>query len=134
MSAGRWLRGLRPRPPGGRTNGLPAWAAVLGAGVALAALALVADRLFGSPLSMGSGYCTLEWVTVPDHALSLVAAPTATRTWTLEQAVRALSDTEVDTLPVLDDDRLAGVVTLAGIVRLDEILGSTRPEADDTSA
>ena len=315
-----WLT-LRTKALAGR---LPAWAAILGAGVALAALALVSDRLFGSPLSMGSGYRTLEWVTEPDHSLSLVAAlftirllatsatlagggvgglfvplviagavlgdgiatvahdetalfpligvaaflgagyrtplagvvfvaettgrpgfvvpgliasvasqlvmgdvsvsayqaagraghlerrlqlpvtaalesdvlatpadatltefeahhlmvsralevpvveghhylgmltveavrsvdpearaehtaadladrewPTATLTWTLEQAVRALSDTEVDTLPVLDDDRLAGVVTLAGIVRLDEILGSTRPETDDTSA
>lgn len=60
--------------------------------------------------------------------------PTAALDWTLEQAVRAMSDADVDTLPVLDQGRLAGIVTLAGILRLDEILGTTRPEADGAGA
>src|SRR5690606_34754175 len=54
--------------------------------------------------------------------------PVGDLTWTLEQAVQSLSTAEVDTLVVVDRGRLAGVVTLAGIVRLDEILGSTHPE------
>ena len=60
--------------------------------------------------------------------------PAADPGWTLEQAVRAMSDAEVDTLPVVDQGRLAGIVTLAGILRLDEILGTTRPEADGAGA
>lgn len=50
------------------------WIRVGVAGLSLAVLALVSERLFGSPLATGSGYRTLEWVTEPDHALPLVAA------------------------------------------------------------
>lgn len=56
--------------------------------------------------------------------------PTGELSWNLEEAVRAMSDAAVDTLPVLDDGRLAGIVTITGVLRLDEILGATRPDAD----
>ncbi len=54
--------------------------------------------------------------------------PTGELGWNLEKAVRAMSDAAVDTLPVLDGGRLAGVITITGVLRLDEILGATRPE------
>jgi len=59
------------------------------------------------------------------------AWPVGDLDWTLERAVQAMADGEVDTLAIVDRGRLAGVVTLAGIVRLDEILGSTRPDDPD---
>ena len=44
----------------------------------------------------------------------------------LEEALRAMDEHGVESLPVLDaDDRFVGVVGIADIVRLDQILGST---------
>jgi CIC family chloride channel protein len=61
--------------------------------------------------------------------------PVATLSWSLEQAVRAMNDRGVDSMPVLDHrDRFVGVVTVAAAVRLDEILhtGDRHTDREDT--
>lgn len=60
--------------------------------------------------------------------------PVGRLTWTLEAALRTMDDLGVESLPVLDDEgRFVGVVGVADIVRLDQILDSTqrRPEPAD---
>ena len=50
--------------------------------------------------------------------------------WTLEEALRAMDDHGVESLPVLDDEgRFVGVVGVADVVRLDQILDSTEGKA-----
>jgi CIC family chloride channel protein len=49
------------------------------AGAGLVVLLYVSNRVFGEPLSSGSGYRTLEWVTEPGHGLWLVLALLAVR-------------------------------------------------------
>jgi CIC family chloride channel protein len=61
--------------------------------------------------------------------------PVATLAWSLEQAVRAMNDRGVDSMPVLDHrDRFVGVVTVAAAVRLDEILhtGDRHTDQEET--
>lgn len=63
-------------------------------------------------------------VTDPDWPVGCLA-------WTLEDALRAMDDHGVESLPVLDDDdRFVGIVGIADIVRLDQILGSTERRPD----
>jgi CIC family chloride channel protein len=50
-------------------------------------------------------------------------APVADAGWSLRDALRVMEGTGVDRLAVVDNERLVGVVTVSGIVRLDEILG-----------
>jgi CBS domain-containing protein len=56
--------------------------------------------------------------------------PTARPSWTVEETVRAMDASDRDVLGVVDDGgRFVGIVTLADLVRLDEILGTTeQPE------
>ncbi len=57
--------------------------------------------------------------------------PVGRVSWTLEDALRAMDENGVETLPVLDaDDRFVGIVGIADVVRLDQILGSTTVEGD----
>lgn len=67
-----------------------------------------------------------EW---PSHLVSEVTDvdwPVARLSWSIERAVRTMDDNAVETLPVLDaDGRFVGVIGIADIVRLDEILKST---------
>lgn len=51
---------------------VPILARVLTAGGALAGLAVLTDRLYGEPLSMGSGYESIAWAGAHDHALGLL--------------------------------------------------------------
>lgn len=44
-----------------------------GAGVVLAGLAWASDAVFDAPLTLGSGYETVEWSIDPEHAFGLVA-------------------------------------------------------------
>jgi len=46
---------------------------VLAGGVLLAALAFLADTLFGAPLTIGPGFEAMDWVVGPDHGLGLIA-------------------------------------------------------------
>ena len=46
---------------------------VLIGGAVLAALVLVSDQLFGSPLTIGPGFEAMDWVVAPDHGLGLIA-------------------------------------------------------------
>lgn len=39
----------------------------------LAGLALIAEALFDSPLTIGPGFSAMEWVVAPDHGLGLIA-------------------------------------------------------------
>ncbi len=52
---------------------------ICGAGATLAALLVTSTWIFGSGLSSGSGYRTLEWVTEPGHGIGLVLALLAFR-------------------------------------------------------
>ena len=54
--------------------------------------------------------------------------PVGSTEWTLEQAITAMEDADVDVLPVADGDIFVGIVTTSDIVRLDEILGDRRKE------
>ncbi len=54
--------------------------------------------------------------------------PLGSTEWTLEQAITAMEDADVDVLPVADGDTFVGIVTTSDIVRLDEILGDRRKE------
>ncbi len=54
--------------------------------------------------------------------------PLGSTEWTLEQAITAMEDADVDVLPVADGDTFVGIVTTSDIVRLDEILGDRRSE------
>ncbi|MCB1014886.1 MAG: chloride channel protein [Acidimicrobiales bacterium] len=55
--------------------------------------------------------------------------PVGRLTWALEDAVRAMNEHEVETLPIVDDGQFVGVVTMSGLLHLDEILdsGEARP-------
>jgi len=46
---------------------------VVAGGAILAALALLADALFGAPLTIGPGFEAMDWVVGPDHGLGLIA-------------------------------------------------------------
>jgi predicted transcriptional regulator len=53
-------------------------------------------------------------------------APRALPTWSVEQAIRAMSDAGRDLLPVVDiDGTFVGIVTTTDLLRLDEILAAT---------
>jgi CBS domain-containing protein len=53
--------------------------------------------------------------------------PTARPDWALEDAMHSMDRTDVDTLPVLDDDgAFIGVITATDIIRLDTIIGTDR--------
>ena len=54
--------------------------------------------------------------------------PLGSTEWTLEQAITAMEDADIDVLPVADGDTFVGIVTTSDIVRLDEILGDRRKE------
>jgi CBS domain-containing protein len=75
-----------------------------------------------------------EW---PDHVVREVTDsgwPVGRLAWTLEEALRGMDDHGVESLPVLDEEgRFVGVVGIADVVRLDQILDSTegRVEATD---
>ncbi len=61
--------------------------------------------------------------------------PTALPDWTVEQAVRAMEEADVDALPVLTrEGSFVGIVTNAEIVRLDEILIQRDPGVGPDSA
>lgn len=72
-----------------------------------------------------------EWA---DHLVREVTDqhwPVGRLAWTLEQALRAMDDHAVESLPVLDAaDRFVGTVAITDVVRLDQILGSTTVEGD----
>ena len=62
----------------------------------------------------------------PAAALVHDDAPRASPTWSVEQAVRAMSDAGRDLLPVVDTDgTFIGIVTTTDLLRLDEILAAT---------
>jgi CIC family chloride channel protein len=67
-----------------------------------------------------------EWTTATLLEALPEQQPTAAPSWTIEQAVRAMDASDRDVLGVSDDDgRFVGIVTLADLMRLDEILGTT---------
>jgi CIC family chloride channel protein len=72
-----------------------------------------------------------EW---SDHLVGEVADrewPIASTDWTLEQAVRAMEDHGTDIVIVLDGhDRFVGIVSMAAVVRLDEIIEASAPESE----
>jgi chloride channel protein, CIC family len=55
------------------SGAFPAWQRVLGAGLGLAALALLTDVVYGAPLSLGPGYQVVTWVGQAQEELALVA-------------------------------------------------------------
>lgn len=71
----------------------------------------------------------------PDHLVGEVADrdwPTASADWTLERAVRTMEDGGVETVVVLDDRcQFVGIVSLAAVLRLDEILEASAPPTAD---
>jgi CBS domain-containing protein len=70
-----------------------------------------------------------EWSEVLVGAVAHGDWPTAAPDWTIEQALRAMEEADVDALPVLDGGGgFIGTVTRDDIIRLDQILGS----ADDS--
>jgi CIC family chloride channel protein len=54
--------------------------------------------------------------------------PVGSTRWTLEEAITAMEDADVDVLPVADGETFVGIVTTSDIVRLDEILGDRRDD------
>ena len=70
-----------------------------------------------------------RWPTTKVLDVVPAAQPTARPSWTVEEAVRAMDASDRDVLGVVDDQgRFVGLVTLPGLVRLDEILGTTEED------
>ena len=70
-----------------------------------------------------------EWPVTKVGEVLAPHQPRAKASWTIEQAVRAMDDADLDVLGVVDDqDRFVGLVTTADLVRLDEILGRTEDD------
>ncbi|HET6948813.1 MAG TPA: chloride channel protein [Acidimicrobiales bacterium] len=65
------LRAIRTAP---RITGIPWTTRVAAAGVALAALAVLANAVADRPLTLGPGYDAVEWATDPGHSVWLVLA------------------------------------------------------------
>lgn len=70
-----------------------------------------------------------EWDETPVSALMRTDIPCGRPKWLVRDAVAAMETTALDRLPVVDDRGLfIGVVTMAEIVKLDEIMDATDPE------
>jgi CBS domain-containing protein len=56
--------------------------------------------------------------------------PIITTSATLRDAVDAMSEADVDLLPVVDDGAFVGIVTTTDVLKLDEILDRTATDDD----
>ena len=99
---------------------------------------LMLSRAVEIPVVDGDGYLGMlaiealadipraEWSTHCVREVTNTDWPVGRLTWTIEHALRTMDDHAVESLAVLDDDdRFVGVIGIADVLRLDQILQST---------